>query len=578
MALGLSLSAGCGGAPPESRRAAFPTTTARAAPAPPPSAVDVVPRLEISIAPKLSPRPMVAVRLRAAGSPSDLAEFFLARAPLDSVSAVQASDMHGPIAVAQKARGDGVIFTLARQPAPPVELKFERAAATQPADRLGVSLDPNRFAASGEALFALPLAWTERPTPIQVDVDATQLGPGTRVASSLGLGRHRALELSIAALRRTTFLAGQMGHAVLDGPEGHDEVAWLGYTSFDPRSVAAEVASFRTAAREYFGERRSAPFTLLLVADGRPAGSFDVLRQTGSAVVNVGLSQAYGGPLRVAVAHQLLREWMGPVLWVGPEGAERRGESLWFVEGVTRFLARELCFRFGLLTPTEYLAEVDEIERLLLTSPDARLDNAALAKRAVEPAVAALLVARGARHASGVDARIRHQSAGKRSLDSAIRELYSQAVRSGGPLAESAWVSLLGRELGSPGAGSFSDEIGAGRLTELPGDALGPCFGAGPRRFESHELGFAVVGDLAELPTTVSRVVGASAAERAGLRVGDRIVKARYLAGSTSVPVLLGVVRAGDEKRIEYRPVGAVARGRGFTRLARVPDERCVRR
>lgn len=563
----------CGGAAPPAS-----VPSARGAPgpapvAPAPPAPDRVPRLELAVAPKQLPSPAVVVTLRASGAPPELVRWSLARAPASAVAGVRAEDASGVVPVVVSAEGEGLVLTLAREPVPPLTLSYERSPGEP-----GVSLDPNRLIAAGDALLALPAAWAERVVPVSARIEAQKLLPDARAASGFGVGERRTLEVSAAAVRRMTFLAGQMGHAVLDGPEGHDEVAWLGYTSFDPRSVAAEVASFRTAAREYFKEKRTAPFTLLLLSDGRPAGRFDAVRQTASVLLKVGVSQTYGGPLRIAVAHQLLREWMGPALWVGPDSAERRGESLWFVEGVTRFLARELSFRFGLLTPAEYLAEVDEIERLVVASPHAALGNAELGKRAGEAEVAALLVARGARHATSADARIREKSRGKRSLDAVLSELYAEAQRARGPLPESRWVAALERELGAGAAELHREEVGAGRAQALPNDALGPCFSAGPRRYESFALGFEVDGDLAELPVAVTRVAPGGAAARAGLSAGDRLTAIGYQPGSPAVPVRLELERAGAKRRLEYRPVGASFAGRGFTRSARVPDERCARR
>ena len=509
---------------------------------------------------------VVLVSVSAVGLASDLGEWWLPRASLAELSAVTARDAVGALQVSVHAEGAGVRLRLARAPVPPLTLSFERA--TTPGV---VELDPNRLVAAGAALFAVPLAWRLRPVPTRLEIVAKKLYAEGRGASALGVGDLRELEVSGDALGRTTVLAGQLGHAVLDGPEGHDEMAWLGYTSFDPRSVAAEVAAFRSAVRDYFGEKRSAPCTLLLTTDARPAGSFDVTRQTASVLATVGVSQTYNGPLRVAVAHQLLREWIGPVLHVGD--AARPAESLWFVEGLSRFLARELTFRFGLLAPVEYLAEVDEIERLVLTSPDAARGNAELASRATEPAVAALLVARGARHATSVDAAIRRKSGGKRSLDGVLRALYAEALRAQGPLPESAWGAALERELGAEGALLHREEVATGRPRPLPNDALGPCFIAGPRRFESLALGFEASGE----PPVVARVTPGSPAERAGLRVGDGVGSLPH-ASTPAVPVRLEIERAGQKQRIEFRPVGALVPGRGFTRVARVPDERCARR
>ncbi len=530
-----------------------------------PSAPPVV---TLSIAPRLDSGPTVLVRVVVRGAPATSPTWHIVQAKRAAVSELTAEDESGTLPVVARDTPPSVELTFGRKVKGELTLSYRVAAEAFSSDVLGVALDPNHMRVSGERLVALPDGIGETPVDALVRIDPTALGPYARAASSFGIGNKHRLQASPSALRRATYLAGPMGQALLDGPEGHDEVAWLGYTTFDPRSVAAEVAGFRMAARDFFRERDSAPFTLLIVVDPRPVGEFEATRRTSSVLLHVGVNQAYNGPLRVTVAHQLLREWMGSVLYVGPLDPRKSGEAIWFTDGVTRYLGRELTFRFGLLTAAEYVAEVEELERIALTSPLAEKSNAELAALGT-PAASALAVARGARHAADVDARIRKKSGGKRSLDDLMRQLYAEAKRVGGPLLEKAWLDALTDELPSAGPASFA-HVATGKRLELPADALGRCFAAEARRYERFALGFELDGDGSKFPEKVASVTPAGPAERAGLRPGDSVLSIRQRPGDPSVPVLLSVERAGKPVPIEYRPVGAVVVGTGFRRIGKL--------
>jgi hypothetical protein len=231
--------------------------------------------------------------------------------------------------------------------------------------------DTRRFVADGATLLLLPAI--ERPVSTRITLDPTAFGAGARAASSFGFGREVRVEASAEALSRATFVAGVIGQAELDGPEGLDRAAWSGTTAFDPRQVAAEVAGFRSGAREYFAAREQRPLMLLMIADARPAGEFAATRRTASVRVDVGSTQPWTGALRLAAAQQVLREWIGAELAVAPVARNHSFESAWLSDGVNRAVARELLFRFGLLTPEEYRDEVEQLIALHVTSPVLRV-------------------------------------------------------------------------------------------------------------------------------------------------------------------------------------------------------------
>src|SRR6185503_20060148 len=235
---------------------------------------------------------------------------------------------------------------------------------------------PNRFQASGEALLLLPDGLDDRPVNASIRFDTAKYGVNEDLgeivaspASSFGVGVAREVTALGRELRLGAYIAGRRGHALFEAPEGHDEAAWFGYTSFDPRPIAADVAAFRTAVRELFRDKSQAPMTLLIVADARQPGTFVASRRAQSVLVHVGVSEPWSGPVRIAVAAEVLHAWIGGRLWVGPDDPAHEREAYWFTEGVTRQLARDLLFRFGLITPAELLDELHGLAGVLATSP-----------------------------------------------------------------------------------------------------------------------------------------------------------------------------------------------------------------
>jgi hypothetical protein len=199
-------------------------------------------------------------------------------------------------------------------------------------------------------------AWPlDASIPTLVAIDASGYGPDGRAVSSIGLGPARRAPMTERAVEEAVFAAGYLGSAVFEAPEGEDEVAWFGSPLFDPRPLAAEIASFRSAVRERLRDRRMAPLTAILSVESElPA--FEVRRAPASVVVRVAPGQVLSAQLRLSILHQVLKEWIGGrVALVNEAGTE----EVWLTEGLCRYFARQLAFEFGLITPLEYLEEIN---------------------------------------------------------------------------------------------------------------------------------------------------------------------------------------------------------------------------
>jgi hypothetical protein len=378
-------------------------------------------------------------------------------------------------------------------------------------------------------------------------------------------------------LRYASFVAGSLGVQVIDDPgAGHDEGAWLGYTDFDPRTTIAELARVRTALRELLKSQDEAGvWTYLVVSQTRPIGWFRTTPRMGSVLLQVGPAEPWTASLRLSVAQQLARRWIGGELHVETD-AGHEAEGLWFGEGVSRYVAMLLLSRLGLLPPDDMRSAVAGELSVLATSPYRTLANAKLSELAPTDEVArATLMARGAVYALREAAVMRAHTKGERGIDSVLAALVKQAEdKKQGAFAVSAWLDAIGKA--DPNAARMFDAyIVRGDPISLPADALGPCFRSGTGEYVAFDPGFDLYATRASRDGKVTGVRPDGPAAKAGLRDGDIVesLQAREADGETPVKVV--VTRDGAKVPLTYAPRGARGRGQTWTRVAGMADARC---
>lgn len=542
------------------------------------------PRLEVRIRPEPRPPAHLEVELIAHELPGALGEWLLDGGGLD-VASLRASDARGDLAVTTRKVPTGMAIVPAPVRALPLRLRYHVAAEVPaPDDPPPVALDPDRLDARGGAVVALPAGIGDAPFALQLTIAAGELGPGHgqgegRGASSFGIGDAQVPAARADTVRDAIIVGGMLGHARLDGPEGHDEAAWFGFTAFDPRLAVADIAAFRTAFRQLLGERGGTKGMLVFAADSRPSGAYQASRHGQSVLLRIGVQEPWTGPVRIATTTEVLHEWLGGRIWIGPSETTRAAEGIWFSDGVTRSVARDLLHRYGLITSAELAAEVEGLVALAVTSPLRGEDHLGLVARAAkrERGAVPLLVARGALYALRIDALIRARSRGKRSFDDVLRALYAAAAARRGPLPTDAWKEALAAELGGDEAAREHAAFERGAAIALPAAALGPCFAPQDKSYAAFDRGF----DLeATRDAPQRRLVGLNAqgpAARAGARDGDTLASYRETAGRSDVAVELVVTRDGQNRTVRYEPAGTRARGPGFRRKTEVPETSCAR-
>jgi len=464
--------------------------------------------LDVTLAARVEPSPAVLVTVT---SRLEAIELEMASSP----AKLEIRDAAGPLPADVQAGH----VRLSRAPKLPVTFRYEIAAdGADPHVSEATSLR-----ATAEHVLLLPV--TDARVRVRLTFDVAKAAM-EHAASTFGSGLVEEAAMTVRELSHAAFVAGQVYDAHFDAYEGQDNFAWIGETAFDPRWMAADVASTRSALGIYFGDRQ--PVAFRMIASGeRTAGPFTVLPRTKAILLVVDPATPWHGALRLTTTLPLVARWIGGVL---PADAE---SVAWFEGGVGRFVAREVLFASGGLAPSEYVAEVNRSIATVALGPDP--------------------VARGDLMATEADARLRRQ---KRSLREVLRKLVSQ----GGTMTRARWEQVLGDALPGPDA-------------PLSADALGSCFTTATLTFEEFALGM----EKNPKEHVLEAVDPKGPAYRAGLRNGEKLLSLAFQDGRADVPVVATVERKGKPVDVRFAPVGKTARGTGMKRVPGVEEALCAR-
>jgi hypothetical protein len=556
-----------------------PTATATSAATTPPSDPDADADVVLLLRPTGTPAPLVHVELTFAKTDPAWTAFRLASGAADHVTRATAHDASGDVPATVADSAPGVLVQLARAPSGGLTLAYDvLPGGDAPDDPLGLLVLEDRFRGAGEKLVALPDAVPDRRANVVVRIDPAPLSAQT-AASSFGVGVSRRVQIPPRALRYASFMAGQLGVQVIDDPGvGHDEGAWLGYTTFDPRPTIAELAQIRTALRERLGgSADTPPWAFLLMSQRRPMGSFTTTPRSVSSLLQVGLGEPWSAALRLSMAQQLARFWIGGKLRVATTPGHD-AEAWWFSEGVSRYLATVTLAHLGLLSPDEVNEAVGGELSVLATSPFKALGNVELGQQWRDPVARATVMARGALYALRESAAIRAHTKGQRSLVNVLGDLERQVEDhpEKGAIPLAAWLDAVGKD-DPDAAKTFDAVIVKGQAPALPGNALGPCFRAGAGEYVAFDPGFDFDATRVSPDGKVVGVRPGGPAAKAGLQNGDVVESMTANEDDADVPVKIVLTRAGGSAKVNvtYVPRGVHGRGQTFTRNRQLPDDRC---
>lgn len=534
----------------------------------------------------------VALELELEGDSAELAELRLASAAHGALVALELSDARGALPFAAEAVDEAWVVRSGRPVQGPLRARYRLDSEVAGfEDAVATTLGPDRFRLAGETALLLPTAFDRQLLSVEVDVDLAPLPPGSALASTLGRDTS-GLRCTGAALRHAAFFAGKLNTARFVTEEATDEWVWLEVLGFDARPVSGETAALRAELARYFERRPPSPFIVLMEASVRESGSFSVVPRSGGVLLELPVGASWGGPLRIAVARELFRPWFGAEVRMVGASPEPGPPELWFNEGVARALARELVFRFGMLTADEYADEINGIIGGVLLSPFASRPAAEVAAVAAKDVRARRhLGARGVLLATVLGAEWRASGAGSRALDTLLAALFQLARAEGRALTQTDWAAVAAEHFGAGADQAFRSIVEAGAPPTVAANGLGPCFRLLTRRYAEFALGFDAEQSRARTDGRAEdrsqddsggRSEGivaldpAGPAARAGLRSTDRLVSAYYLENDPGRRAALEVERARKKIRIEYLPVGRRVSGPAWVRRADVPEIACA--
>ncbi len=496
-----------------------------------------------------------------------------------TLSQMQASDAAGPLPLTvrdvETPAGPSRQWIASRVIQGPVTLRFT-APAFAPAGTRGAAppleLRNDAGAVSGNLGILLPLPDDDRRYRFSLNWAMPQADGSLRGASSLGLGDRQATEpMSLADIRRVYVMAGHIGTfpASTAAASGFF-AAWQGQTGFAIAPLMAWTETLYGHYGKLFSVGEPQPYGVFMRMN--PVNPGGGIGQYHSFVTTFG-EQRGNDPeeLKFTLAHEMFHT-LQPYI-TDPEGLA----SSWFNEGLAVFYQRTLPLRFGMISPDAFLADLNFHAARLYTSIKADTPNDQIPARFwADTRVRTLPYDRGSMYLATVDRQMRRASNGRKSLDDLMLAMLA-LQKQGRKVSVDDWRALLRRELGEEAARGV-DRALAGEIPLPESDAFGPCFRRTTRDLRRYDLGFAP-DSLVSSPRIIKGLVPGSAADKAGLREGNEILRPvgqDGLQGEQTGVLTLSIRRNGADQTISYVPRGETVAAWQWERVPGMADDRCA--
>jgi predicted metalloprotease with PDZ domain len=356
---------------------------------------------------------------------------------------------------------------------------------------------------------------------------------------------------------------------------------WVRFATYPSGSVTggARVAIWEGFKRmippqvKVFGEVPWTTYTVLQIADPSYGGGSGLEHQNSHVdVLGPGM---LGSPVLLSLyAHEIFHAWnvkrLRPSeLWPYRYDQEQPTPLLWISEGITDYYADLAEVRGGIISAAGfYSATSDKISQVAELPPTA-LEDASLSTW-IHPRDGTEYVyyPKGSLAGLLLDILIRDASDNRRSLDDVLRELYNADYKNDRGFTADDWWNAVSRAANGKSFTDFSARYIDGR-EPYPWDAVLPLAGMRLARDTVNEprVGIGTVQDSTGVHVT--EVVSGSAAEAAGVQVGDMLLAVGGLSATdpawsptfrlkyarspegTALPIL--VRRNGREQTLEAR-------------------------
>lgn len=493
--------------------------------------------LELTFALQRGERPAVRVSLELAGSPTGstglrAAERWAGMSDLgDLFTDLRASGPDGPLPIERTA---AYRWQLRHRPDARLRIEWTLRASNavavhHPSYYYRPIVEPDRFHLIGHAGLLVPEHLADGEAHVIAIHWEGFAEAGWRVACSHGLGQRRVLaRRTMDELRHAVFLAGALRLQRRFIHESPLLIALQGRWAFSDAAFVDLAAEIVAAERAFFDQAEARPTLISAISVGRRVPGRIATGGTGltdstALFLSPGLDLRPGSRSRLRLAlllaHELFHHWNGHVIQV----AEPEELVYWFSEGFTDFYARRLLLRAGVIDVDRYAALVNDTSVRYSTNPRRNAPNRRIQRDFWrDEAVGELPYQRGCLVAHLLDQRIRSRSQGRRSLDDLMRALAAHARRTGQRVDTPQLLARFARATSARFADRLRGIVVDGDSIDLPLDLYAPCLRGETRRIGEYQLGFDRQASLEA--RRVSGVVRGSAAWRAGLRDGQRLL------------------------------------------------------
>ena len=412
----------------------------------------------------------------------------------------------------------------------------------------------------GNTFILLPEDKLVRRTALRWNLRA--LPQGSTATSSFGEGDVTLPDGPADQLASTVFMAGPMKREPATVSETGFSAAWMGAPPFDPAPLMAWTNRLHGWMSGFFQDKTIPPYRVFLRYNPINAGGGTAL--TRSFLTTYG-ADTKGDSLKSTLSHEMVHTWTDS------------DAGQWYGEGIAVHYQGLLPFRAGLLSPEEFLEDLNKTARRYYANPlNGTLDAEIMPRFWEDTRIRVLPYDRGGLYFAVLNGRIRKASGGRRSVDDLVLEM-NRRFAAGQKADDAAWIELLTREIGEGGRKLHEDML-AGALMLPEPDDFGPCFTRTTAKVRRFELGFepkSLVGTV----KTIRGLIPGSEAAKAGLKDGDVVTYAVALDGVQGDPnqtLTLKVTRDGKTFPLTYLPRGEAVPVYQWARKAGTESLKCV--
>jgi predicted metalloprotease with PDZ domain len=357
-----------------------------------------------------------------------------------------------------------------------------------------------------------------------------------------------------------SLLIGGAGWRLSQGRMGSAKVSlWYRDKGWDvsPALATETLARVLQADFAYWGDKPRSLFVPVIQIGG---GDFGGRGLAGGFMIFAGADADLRRLGRI-VAHEHTHSWISRQ--VGGFPAVDDDLSAWFNEGFTEALAGRSLLRSGVWTLEDFAGDLNESLLRYGLSPVADAPNSLiLEKRMSDFDVGKLPYDRGRLLAILWDRRLRQATGGRLGLDDVLkaqRRMAADNAARGVRVPANELFPLAARQAtGIDLADDIAVYVQAGRRLALPADLFGDCGRVEEAEQPSFERGFDLRATFRNGWHVVGLIPG-SAADRAGLRNGDRIKIDEIPSHDSQTPLTYRVVdpAGGPDRIVTYRPEGS---------------------